>query len=77
MTELREPNRVEQQILDAITEAVRTRGYPPSMKELCVATGLRSTSTIAYRLTAMEAAGFITRAPNCPRAITVLAGRTA
>ena len=62
----------QRQILDLIKEAVVTRGYPPSVREIGQRIGLRSPATVHSHLTALEAAGHIRRDPAKPRAIEVL-----
>lgn len=58
-------------ILAMIRESVEQRGYPPSMREICDATGLSSTSSVSHQLTVLEEKGFIKRDPNKPRALDV------
>ena len=62
----------QKQILDLIKEAVATRGYPPSVREIGGSLGLRSPATVHSHLRALEAAGHIRRDPTKPRAIEVL-----
>ncbi len=59
-------------ILLAIQEAVSTRGYPPSMREIGDLVGLSSLSSVAHQLTQLELAGYLRRDPNRPRAMEVL-----
>ena len=35
----------EQKILDFMREEIRTKGYPPTVREICAAVGIKSTST--------------------------------
>jgi len=58
-------------ILNIIHDSVEKRGYPPSMREICDATGLSSTSSVSHQLTVLEQKGFIKRDPNKPRALDV------
>jgi len=58
-------------ILTIIRDAVQQRGYPPSMREICDAAGLASTSSVSHQLAALERKGFIRRDPNRPRALDV------
>jgi len=58
-------------ILDVITAAIDDHGYPPSIREMGLAVGLASSSSVAHQLRALEAKGFLTRDPNRPRAIEV------
>ena len=52
-----------------IQDAVVLRGYPPSIREIGDATGLQSTSSVAYQLKELEKKGFLRRDPNKPRAV--------
>jgi repressor LexA len=58
-------------ILSVIRDSVATRGYPPSMREICEAAGLSSTSSVSHQLAVLEQKGFIRRDPNRPRALDV------
>ncbi|MBI2914794.1 MAG: transcriptional repressor LexA [Firmicutes bacterium] len=62
----------QRQILDYIKKHVRTKGYPPSVREIGEAVGLSSSSTVHGHLERMEQKGFIRRDPTKPRAILVL-----
>jgi repressor LexA len=59
-------------ILAAITESIGHRGYPPSMREIGDAVGLKSLSSVTHQLNQLELAGKIRRDPNRPRALEVL-----
>lgn len=65
-------SRRQQQILDFITKQAELRGYPPSVREIGQAVGLRSTSTVHGHLSQLEKKGYIRRDPTKPRAIEVL-----
>ncbi|MEW6522063.1 MAG: transcriptional repressor LexA [Bacillota bacterium] len=65
-------SRKQKQILDYIKDAVRTRGYPPSVREIGESVGLRSSSTVHGHLLRLEEKGFIRRDPTKPRAIELL-----
>jgi repressor LexA len=62
----------QQQILEFIKKEVRDKGYPPSVREICEAIGLKSTSTVHGHLSRLEKKGYIRRDPTKPRAIEVL-----
>lgn len=64
----------QQQILDFIKQEVRTKGYPPSVREIGEAVGLASSSTVHGHLARLESKGFIRRDPTKPRAIEILDG---
>jgi len=59
------------QILDCISEAVRDRGYPPSVREIGESVGLTSSSTVHAHLAVLQREGFLRRDPTKPRAIEV------
>ena len=60
-------------ILNVIRDAVQSRGFPPSMREIGDAVGLQSTSSVAHQLAVLEQKGYIRRDPNKPRALDVRA----
>lgn len=62
----------QQEILDFIKEEILMRGYPPSVREICEAVSLRSTSSVHAHLATLENAGYIRRDPTKPRAIEIL-----
>ncbi|MCR8744130.1 transcriptional repressor LexA [Romboutsia lituseburensis] len=59
-------------ILEFIKEQIALKGYPPSVRETCLAVGLKSTSTVHSHLNKLEKLGYIRRDPTKPRAIEVL-----
>jgi repressor LexA len=59
-------------ILTAIQASIAQRGYPPSMREIGDAVGLKSLSSVTHQLNQLELAGRIRRDPNRPRALEVL-----
>ena len=59
-------------ILRFIQEQLEERGFPPSVREICDATGLKSTSTVHGHLKRMEKAGLLQRDSMKPRAMTLL-----
>ncbi|MEO7443529.1 MAG: transcriptional repressor LexA [Acidimicrobiales bacterium] len=59
------------QILDFIATQLRTRGYPPSVREIGVAVGLTSSSTVHSHLATLQRHGYLRRDPTKPRAIEV------
>jgi repressor LexA len=62
----------QRRVLAVIRDSVEHRGYPPSMREIGVAVGLTSSSSVAHQLRVLERRGFIRRDPNRPRALEVL-----
>ncbi|WP_114559722.1 transcriptional repressor LexA [Desertihabitans aurantiacus] len=62
----------QRRILEVIKESVERRGYPPSIREVCDAVGLASSSSGSHQLKVLEAKGYLRRDPNRPRAMEVL-----
>lgn len=62
----------QQQILNYLKSEVQKKGYPPSVREICEAVGLKSTSTVHGHLSRLEKKGFIRKDPTKPRAIEIL-----
>lgn len=62
----------QEQILNCIKQSLKAKGYPPSVRELCLAVGLSSTSTVHSHLNTLEKKGYIRRDPSKPRTIEVL-----
>lgn len=65
-------SKKEIEILDFIKSEVKKKGYPPSVREICAAVHLSSTSTVHSHLAQMEKKGYIRRDPTKPRAIEIL-----
>jgi repressor LexA len=61
----------QRQVLDFIDEAVRERGYPPSVREIGEAVGLSSPSTVHAHLAALQDKGYLKRDPTKPRTLEV------
>ncbi|MCC5892724.1 transcriptional repressor LexA [Exiguobacterium sp.] len=66
----------QQQILDFIKDEVRSKGYPPSVREIGEAVGLASSSTVHGHLDRLEKRGLIRRDKTKPRAIEILSEDT-
>lgn len=49
-----------------------SKGYPPSVREICEAVSLKSTSTVHGHLKRLERKGLIRRDPTKPRALEIL-----
>lgn len=63
-------------IFEFIKEQQLSKGYPPSVREICSAVGLKSTSTVHSHLNKLEKLGYIRRDPTKPRAIEILNGNS-
>ncbi len=62
----------QRQTLNYIAETLEERGYPPSVREVCDALGLASSSTVHSHLQALQRKGYIRIDPTKPRAIELL-----
>lgn len=62
----------QRKILEFLKQEIITKGYPPSVREICDAVGLKSTSTVHGYLERLEKKGLIRRDPTKPRAIEIL-----
>jgi repressor LexA len=61
----------QREILEVIDLHMRTRGYPPSVREIGEAVGLTSPSTVHNHLASLQRLGLLRRDPTKPRAIEV------
>lgn len=62
----------QQIILNFLKKETINKGYPPSVREICEAVGLKSTSTVHGHLERLEKKGLIRRDPTKPRAIEIV-----
>lgn len=62
----------QQEILEFVASFTRDAGYPPTVREIGRATGLRSPRSVSQHLHALEKKGFIHRGREKSRAIRVL-----
>ncbi len=62
----------QQRIYEYILQQTEEKGYPPSVREICSAVGLKSTSTVHGHLKRLEKSGYIRRDLTKPRAIEIL-----
>lgn len=61
----------QSRILAFIERFTQANGYPPSVREICVGTGLKSTSTVHGHLLRLEKKGLLSRGSMKMRAISV------
>ena len=64
----------EQKVLDFITEQIRKNGYPPTVRDIGAALGIKSTSTVQKSMNILEEEGFIRKQAGKRRAFEVVAG---
>lgn len=62
----------QEQILEFIKDTILKKGYPPTVRDICEAVNLRSTSSVHSHLETLEKNGFIKRDPTKPRAIEIM-----
>jgi len=62
----------QQEILDYMKTQIINRGFPPSVREICEAVNLKSTSSVHSHLESLEKNGYIRRDPSKPRAIEIV-----
>lgn len=66
----------QQKVYDYLKSRTRD-GLPPTVREICLATGLRSTSSVHAHLKTLEREGYIIRDPGLNRAIHIVGERSA
>ncbi len=62
----------QQQILDYIKNEILDKGYPPTVRDICEAVNLKSTSSVFSHLESLEKKGYIRRDPAKPRTIEIM-----
>ena len=62
----------QQRILEVIEEAVKSQGYPPTVREIGAAVGLCSPASVQGHLSSLEALGYIRRGNSKRRALEVI-----
>ena len=62
----------EDLLLEYIKEFQNVNGYPPTVREMCTAVNVSSTSTIAYYLAKLENNGLIKKNKNKNRALEII-----
>lgn len=60
------------EILEYIKTQILNKGYPPSVRDICQAVDLKSTSSVHAHLETLEKNGYIRRDPTKPRAIEII-----
>ena len=62
----------EQKILDYMRAEIRAKGYPPTVREICSALNIKSTSTAHKDIDSLVKQGFIKKDPSKPRALMLV-----
>ena len=62
----------QSEILEYIKSQILNKGYPPSVRDICSAVNLKSTSSVHSHLETLEKNGYIRRDPTKPRTIEII-----
>ncbi len=62
----------QSEILEYMKNEIINRGFTPSVREICEAVHLKSTSSVHSHLETLEKNGYIRRDPTKPRAIEIV-----
>ncbi|MHB8189937.1 MAG: transcriptional repressor LexA [Ferrimicrobium sp.] len=62
---------IKTRILDFITASTAEHGYPPSIREIALAVGLSSPSSVHHHLRSLERSGKLKRDPTRSRAVSL------
>ena len=62
----------EQKILNYMKEEIKSKGYPPTVREICSALGIKSTSTAHKDIENLVKHGYLVKDPSKPRALMVV-----
>lgn len=65
-------SKKQEEILAYIKDIILAKGYPPTVRDICDAVGLKSTSSVHAHLETLEKNGYIKRDPTKPRAIEII-----
>ncbi len=66
----------QQKILEFMKEEISTKGYPPTVREICSAIGIKSTSTVHKDIETLVSEGYLKKDPSKPRALMVVDPKT-
>lgn len=62
----------EQRILDFMKSEIKTKGYPPTVREICASLNIKSTSTAHKDIDSLVRQGYLRKDPSKPRALMVV-----
>ena len=63
-------SKKQEEILNFIDMTINSKGYSPTVREICEAVSLKSTSTVQYHLKKLIELGFLSKSDNISRSIT-------
>ena len=61
----------QERILEFLNDFIEDNGYPPTVREICAAVGLKSTATVSYHLSELKKLGKISGDSNKRRALSL------
>lgn len=64
-------NSKQLEVLSYIHSTVEAKGYPPTVREICSAVGLSSTSTVHGHINRLIKKGYLQKDPTKPRALEI------
>lgn len=64
----------EKAVYKFISECLEKNGYPPSVRDVCAAVGMKSTSSVHEYIRRLEAKGYIKKSSGKSRALTIEGG---
>lgn len=62
----------EAKILQFMKDEIKDKGYPPTVREICSALNIKSTSTVHKDISSLETQGYLKKDPSKPRALMVV-----
>ena len=62
----------EQKVLDFMKNEIIEKGDPPTVREICTALNIKSTSTVHKDIASLEKQGFLRKDPSKPRALMIV-----
>ncbi|MFV0516451.1 MAG: transcriptional repressor LexA [Aminipila sp.] len=62
----------ERKILEYMKKEISQKGYPPTVREICSALNIKSTSTVHKDIENLEIKGFLKKDPSKPRALMIV-----
>ena len=63
-------SKKQEEILNYIDKTINNKGYSPTVREICEAVSLKSTSTVQYHLKKLINLGYLNKSDNISRSIT-------
>lgn len=72
MAKLKKSEIRQQKILEYMREMICEKGFPPTVRDICNALEIKSTSTVHSDIKVLEQKGLIKKDPNKPRALVLI-----